>query len=156
MVKNSFDADADSVQIFFGDDSIIVADNGHGMSYEDLKKKWLFVAYSEKRPREEAGKDFRDVVAERGHFAGSKGIGRFSTDRLGETLILQSRPKGKKSTPVNKLTINWNDFEKNDTRHFSDSVPVEYSEEKEFELPKELRQIWRWLCRMGPSSRLNH
>ena len=36
MVKNSFDADADTVQIYFGDDSIVVADNGHGMSYEDL------------------------------------------------------------------------------------------------------------------------
>src|SRR5579872_3797123 len=76
MVKNSFDADAKTVQIFFGEDSIIVADDGTGMSYDDLKNKWLFVAYSEKRPRAELGKDFRDVVAERGHFAGSKGIGR--------------------------------------------------------------------------------
>jgi hypothetical protein len=48
MVKNSFDADAGIVQIYFGADSIVVADNGHGMSYEDLKNKWLFVAFSEK------------------------------------------------------------------------------------------------------------
>src|ERR1700722_16397184 len=78
MVKNSFDADANDVQIFFGKDSIIVADNGHGMTYDDVKKKWLFVAYSEKRPQPDSGKDFRDRVAERGHYAGSKGIGRFS------------------------------------------------------------------------------
>ena len=140
MVKNSFDADANNVQIFVGDDSIIVADNGHGMSFEDLKTKWLFVAYSEKRARAQSGKDFRDVVAERGHYAGNKGIGRFSTDRLGEILILQTRPKSKKSGAVHELTINWNDFEKNDTRLF-ESVPVEYSEEKRFDLPPELRKF---------------
>src|ERR1700751_978862 len=59
MVKNSFDADAETVQIFFGDDSIIVADDGHGMSYGDLENKWLFVAYSEKRQKQqETAEDF--------------------------------------------------------------------------------------------------
>jgi len=140
MVKNSFDADANTVEIYFGEDSIIVADNGHGMSYADLKNKWLFVAYSEKRKQNQSEKDFRDLVAERGHYAGSKGIGRFSSDRLGETLILQTRPEGKKSGPVHKLVIDWNDFENNDTERF-ESVPVEYSEKKEFELPKELRKF---------------
>src|SRR5271169_6481591 len=69
MVKNSFDARADEVYIYFGEDHIIVADNGSGMSYEDLQDKWLFVAYSAKRSQGPA-KDFRDVVAERGRYAG--------------------------------------------------------------------------------------
>src|ERR1043166_618553 len=85
MVKNSFDASADAVYLYFGDDSIVIADNGHGMSQDDLNDKWLFVAYSEKRGQ--AGtKDFRNIIAGRTHYAGSKGIGRFSSDRLGERL----------------------------------------------------------------------
>ena len=83
LVKNSFDAGADSVQLYFGKDRIVVADNGCGMSYDDLTQKWLFVAYSAKRTQRPAD-DFRNVAAERRHFAGSKGIGRFSSDRLGK------------------------------------------------------------------------
>jgi signal transduction histidine kinase len=140
MVKNSFDADATAVEIFFGDDSIVVADNGDGMSYEDLKNKWLFVAYSEKRKRPQPGIDFRDVVADRGHYAGSKGIGRFSSDRLGEVLTLQTRPKGKKHGPVHKLVVNWDDFDQNDKLRF-ETIPVEYSEENSFNLPEALRKF---------------
>lgn len=92
MVKNSFDAGADTVHLHFEEDSVIVADNGSGMSYDDLNEKWLFVAYSSKR-NGDTGDDFRDRAANRGHYAGSKGIGRFSSDRLGEELILQTRPK---------------------------------------------------------------
>ena len=139
MVKNSFDARANTVHIYFGEDSVVIADNGCGMSYEDLKQKWLFVAYSAKR-EQNLEKDFRDVVAERGHYAGSKGIGRFSSDRLGDILILQSRPKAKKSGVVHKLEINWNDFEKDDKKHF-ETVPVEYSEESKFTLPNALAKF---------------
>ena len=89
LVKNSFDAGASTVHLFFDEDNVVVADNGSGMSFNDLKEKWLFVAYSSKREESE-GKDFRDVAAERGHLAGSKGIGRFSSDRLGKEVVLQA------------------------------------------------------------------
>lgn len=49
IVKNSFDAKATYVQITFEDDSITIADNGKGMSLDDIKNKWLFLAYSAKR-----------------------------------------------------------------------------------------------------------
>jgi signal transduction histidine kinase len=137
MVKNSFDADADTVHIYFGDDSIVVADNGYGMSFEDLQNKWLFVAYSEKRQGQQRSKeDFRDVVANRGHYAGSKGIGRFSSDRLGEILVLQTRPKGTKGL-IQKIVVDWSDFEKNDKQRF-ETVDVKHSTQKEFELPRAL------------------
>jgi hypothetical protein len=79
LVKNSFDAQARRVDIFFSEDEIVVSDNGNGMSYEDIKEKWLFVAYSSKRETNEEA-NFRDGIAERKHYAGSKGIGRFSSD----------------------------------------------------------------------------
>jgi signal transduction histidine kinase len=139
LVKNSFDADANQVCIFFGDDAVIVADNGCGMSYEDLNEKWLFVAYSAKR-QQDAEKDFRNVVAERGHYAGSKGIGRFSSDRLGKEIILQTRPKRPKTDIVHRLVIDWQRFERNDKEHF-ETVPVAYTEARRFELPEELEKL---------------
>jgi signal transduction histidine kinase len=137
MVKNSFDAGADTVNLHFEKDSVIVADNGSGMSFEDLNEKWLFVAYSSKRD-EDSEKDFRHLAAERNHYAGSKGIGRFSSDRLGEELILQTRPKGIKGGIVHTLRIDWELFEQNDKEHF-EKVPVEYSKANAFHVPKELR-----------------
>lgn len=138
LVKNSFDAGADSVHLYFDDDMIVIADNGSGMSYEDLTGKWLFVAYSSKRSGGSA-EDFRNVAAERRHYAGSKGIGRFSSDRLGEEVVLQSRPRGR-SKVVHRLTVDWELFEKDAKEHF-EKVPVRYAEQDAFRLPRELRKF---------------
>ena len=135
MVKNSFDAGARDVHIYFGDDRVVVADNGSGMSYEDLNEKWLFVAYSAKRQGED---DYREKAAER-HLAGSKGIGRFSSDRLGAELTLQTRPKGRAST-VHRLDIDWKRFEKDDKEHF-EKIPVEYRHSDEFDAPSALAKF---------------
>src|SRR5882762_1401156 len=112
LVKNAFDAGAGTVHLYFGEGNVVVADNGSGMSYEDLINKWLFVAYSSKREGN-SGEDFRNVAANR-HFAGSKGIGRFSSDRLGHEITLQTRPKQGQSKAVHNLTIDWQRFEKSD------------------------------------------
>ena len=138
LVKNSFDAGADTVQLYFADDRIVVADNGSGMSYDDLTQKWLFVAYSSKRT-ERPKDDFRNVAADRRHFAGSKGIGRFSSDRLGNQVLVQSRTNGKDRN-VHQLTIDWDLFEKNAREHF-ESVPVAYTSAVAFDLPPELAQF---------------
>lgn len=135
MVKNSFDAGATDVHIYFGDDKVVIADNGSGMSYDDLTRKWLFVAYSAKR---NAQANFRDKATDR-HLAGSKGIGRFSSDRLGSELILQTRPKGRSST-VHRLEIDWRKFEKDDQQHF-EKIPVEYRETDHFEAPSSLAKF---------------
>ncbi|WP_296280991.1 ATP-binding protein [Pseudoxanthomonas sp.] len=136
LVKNSFDASASSVQLYFGDEVICVADNGVGMSYEDLTSKWLFVAYSSKRSDERAD-DFRNLAADRRHYAGSKGIGRFSSDRLGEEVVIQSRTHGAGET-VHQLTVDWELFEKDSKEHF-DKVPVAYVSKQSFDVPTELR-----------------
>lgn len=138
LVKNSFDAGADTVYLHFGKDRIVVADNGSGMSYDDLTQKWLFVAYSSKRT-ERPEDDFRNVAADRRHFAGSKGIGRFSSDRLGKQVLVQSRTKGK-DRQVHQLTVDWDRFEKNDREHF-EAVPVAYAATAAFDLPTELAKF---------------
>lgn len=55
LVKNSYDAGASKATISFkqsddGTKRIIISDNGCGMTYADIINKWLFVAYSEKKP----------------------------------------------------------------------------------------------------------
>ncbi len=138
LVKNSFDAGARNVHLYFGDGSVVVADDGSGMSYKDLIDKWLFVAYSAKRDAERH--DFRNVVAGRGHYAGSKGIGRFSSDRLGEVLTLQTRSRDDNRDVVHHLTIDWGRFEQNAKEHF-DQVPVVYRETSAFALPPGLKKF---------------
>lgn len=135
LVKNSFDAGADKVELFFDGNRVVVADNGIGMDYDDLTEKWLFVAYSAKR--EENKEDFRDKVAQRAHYAGSKGIGRFSSDRLGQGLILQTRPKSNKTGIVHRLDVDWSKFDESDKKRF-EKIPVTYAEQKSFILPVEL------------------
>lgn len=146
LVKNSFDASAKTVHLFFGSDSIVVADNGSGMTYDDLRNKWLFVAYSSKRDTS-ATRDFRDLADDRNHYAGSKGIGRFSSDRLGEQITLQTRAKGKDHT-VHRLVVDWRRFDKNEKEHFQ-QIPVSYSESSSFEVPEELTKFSRTL---GPGT----
>lgn len=140
LVKNSFDAEATQVDLFFGGNQIVIADNGVGMSYDDIRKKWLFVAYSSKRsPHRPAG--FRDDIAERRHYAGSKGIGRFSSDRLGKAIKLQTRPRSEASGSVHSIVVDWTLFDNNHLDHF-ESIGVTYAEQLTgFILPTEIPKL---------------
>ncbi len=113
LVKNSCDAGATQVEINFMSsnnkdvDKIIISDNGCGMTAEDLQEKWLFMAYSEKRHSQN-----------KRIYAGSKGVGRFSCDRLGSELLLTSKKITDKL--ANRLFIDWSLFEQNDTQRVED------------------------------------
>ena len=128
LVKNSFDAHATLVEIFFTKDAIVIADNGKGMSESDILGKWLFVAYSAKRDGTE-DRDYRNEIGKRHRaYAGAKGVGRFSCDRLGTQLRLSSRSEGH---PVQVLDIDWTRYEKNAKQDFG-SIDVELSSASAF------------------------
>ena len=108
LVKNSYDAQAKKVTLKFEDVEedvrrngrrIIIVDNGGGMDKSDIEDKWLNIAYSDKLTitRQSGAK-----------FAGNKGVGRFSCDRLGSSLDMLTR---KKNGDLYRLRINWLDFE---------------------------------------------
>lgn len=137
LVKNSFDARATRVDLLFEGRSLYVCDNGTGMSRSDIDSKWLFVAYSSKRKGQKKSSDFRDSISDRKHYAGSKGIGRFASDRLGETVILKTRAKGSKIRTIHQIEVNWKDFDGDLTKHFTD-IDLEYSTVNNFDLPKPL------------------
>ncbi|APR67512.1 hypothetical protein CN03_11555 [Thalassolituus oleivorans] len=139
LVKNSFDAYADRVDIHFLDDAIYVIDNGKGMSKDDIVKKWLFVAYSAKSDHSENNNlnaDYRrDLRSKRSAFSGNKGIGRFSCDRLGRNLQIES--KSSSDNVVNILNLNWDLFENNISSEFG-SVEVDYNTSNDFSVVRSL------------------
>ena len=49
LVKNAFDAHAKKVTITFKTNHITIEDDGKGMDLDDIKEKWLFVAYWAKK-----------------------------------------------------------------------------------------------------------
>ena len=113
LVKNSYDADASVVSIKIsprvglnetGGGQIIIADDGHGMSYNDLVEKWLEPATENKVSKPNSP----------GHRAmlGAKGIGRFAASRLGHLLFLESFAQNETSISVEKseLKVDWDIF----------------------------------------------
>ncbi len=110
LVKNAKDAGSPSVSISFsislseadskGNQEIVteltIMDYGKGMTEFDINTKWLNIAYSEKKGKTER------------NYAGNKGVGRFSCDRLGTNLVLYTKAAGDEHI---KLPINWELFE---------------------------------------------
>lgn len=137
LVKNSYDAFATKVEITFEPERIIIADNGKGMTLDDLKNKWLFLAYSAKKDgtedieeeTEKKQESYRDKINR--YYAGAKGVGRFSCDRLGSNLVLKT--KSAKDSNAEQLTINWKDFEKDQKNEF---IKINVQHEKLSYVPK--------------------
>lgn len=134
LVKNSYDAHATRVDVQIDADRIVIKDNGKGMNLDDIKNKWLFVAYSAKKDSTEDDdinkdddryRDYRNKINTKRGFAGAKGIGRFSCDRLGAKLKITSRKIGESKLHV--LNVNWDDFEEDAKKEFID-IPISYSE----------------------------
>jgi signal transduction histidine kinase len=127
LVKNSFDAKAKDVVITFDDDRLVIADNGDGMSKTEIKNKWLFVAYSAKKTEIQESTSNRkqqNSIKQKRYYAGAKGIGRFSSDRLGKSLLLTTKTSN--SDICEKIDIDWSRFEKDQKQEFI-SIPVSYS-----------------------------
>lgn len=121
LVKNSYDAVAHNVSIVFKNiyspnATITIKDNGSGMSKDDIINKWLFVAYSEKR-----NPSYRDKIKR--SVAGAKGVGRFSCDRLGKNVRIETKREEEKIRHI--VSIEWSDFERNSLENFSD-INVDY------------------------------
>lgn len=132
LVKNSFDARAKKVNICFEQDKIIIIDDGKGMSKDDILNKWAFVAYSAKREGEE-DQDYREKINHR--YAGSKGVGRFSCDRLGNFLNLQTKKENFSS--IQSITVNWDDFEESSKNEFQ-NIEIKSEVLDAFDLPNGL------------------
>ncbi len=123
LIKNAYDADATQVTVLLENvtrphGTIIVEDNGTGMTFEAIKSHWMRIATDDKvrhpislifgRPR-----------------TGAKGIGRFAARRLTNKLILDSvarREDGIKE----RITVTFDWKEKFKAGQTLTEIPVTY------------------------------
>ena len=141
LVKNSYDAKSAHIRIIFNNilgpksqSKIFIVDDGKGMSLEDIEEKWLAVGFSEKKfiePKEIINK--KGVITSNRAFAGAKGIGRFSADRLGRFFSMYTRQQ--KNNELKMINLDWKNFEKNQEENF-DSIDVNYNTDQS--IPKEV------------------
>jgi len=98
LVKNCYDANATEVTITFdnvgldknGESSISIKDDGIGMSFTDIKDKWMVIGTSNKRSNPFSPEPFyRKCV-------GEKGIGRFAVDKLGDKVNIITKQSEEK------------------------------------------------------------
>ena len=148
LVKNAYDAHATKVVVRFdnlakpSDAKLTIIDDGKGMTREDLYEKWLFVAYSAKKHAvEDEGlrkRDYRDLIGVDRPFAGAKGIGRFSCDRLGRYLNIYTRREAG-SDSFETLMVDWREFEGDDQRRFEE-IDIEHGQTPEAQVPHSIRR----------------
>jgi signal transduction histidine kinase len=107
LVKNAYDADAETVKIRFagldtGIPLLVIEDNGHGMTEKQLRDQWMVIGTPNKlRSAESPGK--HRVLT------GEKGLGRLGLDRLCKKTLVQAFVE-EEGRGV-ELYINWEEYE---------------------------------------------
>ena len=111
-MKNCYDANATEVEVLFenvGFDAstadkskgrITIKDNGFGMSFEDIRDKWMVIGTSNKRKNPISPAPFSRRCV------GEKGIGRFAVDKLGDKVNIIT--KRANSNGWLNVEIDWN------------------------------------------------
>jgi len=122
LVKNSYDADATEAIVRMKNvrqpgGTIVVEDNGIGMSLSMFKKTWMRIATIDKEENP-ISKIFKRKKA------GKKGIGRFACRRLSKKLILKSVSEENNKKEELSAIFNWPAFTPGSDVN---EIPVEYS-----------------------------
>jgi signal transduction histidine kinase len=106
LIKNAYDADATIVDVDFINSNqkggtLIISDNGVGMTEDQLVNGFMRISSAEK---------IHHPISERFNRtkAGRKGIGRFATQRLGEQLTIVTQTK--EIDKALKIVIDWNRY----------------------------------------------
>lgn len=128
LVKNCYDANAENVQLTFEnlnplcpESRIIIEDDGLGMTFEDIRDKWMVIGTSSKRRNRTSPSPYNRVVA------GKKGVGRFAVDKLGGKLIMKTKKKG---SPIwHCLETDWTKYAEEENRQLE--LDFENSSEKQ-------------------------
>ncbi len=110
LVKNCYDANSTKVTVEFFDvnprsdkSRVVIKDNGTGMTFADVRDKWMVIGTSSKRKSNTSPAPFNRKVT------GRKGVGRFAVDKLGAKLLLKTRKANDKQTLC--LETDWSAYE---------------------------------------------
>lgn len=109
LIKNAYDADATDVTITFDrvtepGGTIVVQDNGNGMTLDKLKTAWMRIATPDARDNPTSARYARPRT-------GAKGVGRFACRRLAQRLELSSvaeRGDGRRERIL--ISFDWDRF----------------------------------------------
>ena len=123
LVKNSYDADATKVIIYFNnldssDRSIVIEDDGSGMTPEIIQNVWLTIGTDYKKKKAKVSPVFGRTSL------GNKGVGRLAVHRLADEIMLESQAVG--DMFCSKLHINWKSLVQSEQYIQDLSVNVEY------------------------------
>ena len=99
LIKNSYDADASQVVIIMRPDRIEVIDNGQGMTFEELRDRWMRIGTTQKASDQFSRRLRRPLT-------GSKGVGRLAVQLLGNQLLLESASDQQPNRMI-RVEINW-------------------------------------------------
>lgn len=105
LVKNSYDADSEEVEIIFNDlntpsQSIVIQDDGYGMTLSTIKDVWLEIGTDYKRGKK------RKPSPKFGRISlGEKGVGRLAVHKLGRRFTLETQREGDMFS--SRIHIDW-------------------------------------------------
>jgi signal transduction histidine kinase len=104
LIKNSYDAKATLVQLTIDQTNKIMTiyDNGYGMDNYTIENHWLVVGTSNRLEYKEEIIEASDLPL------GEKGLGRFSTMKLGERLLLETTTN--ESEFIWNLDVDWTQY----------------------------------------------
>lgn len=109
LVKNCYDANANEVTVSFENvgigktsSSICIKDDGIGMSFDDIRDKWMVIGTSNKRSNPLTPEPYRRKCV------GEKGIGRFAVDKLGNKVNIIT--KQEKAEQWLNVEIDWETY----------------------------------------------
>ena len=105
LVKNAYDADAETVRVVLNnierrDASIVVEDDGDGMTLETIRDIWLVPGHDHRARQRRASKRTRLNRLP----LGEKGVGRFAAHKLGNRIELVTRARDQ---PECVVSIDW-------------------------------------------------
>ena len=107
VVANAYDADAEKVYINFNsdDEEIIIIDDGHGMTLDDLNKKFLYVGYSKRENGDKSTPRYRRKVM------GRKGIGKLSLFSIANQVDVHTAKKNEQTGKIERNALRLDRFE---------------------------------------------
>ena len=148
LIKNAYDADADSVEVRFEDfnkdmthnerSRIVVRDDGAGMTSETVRTQWMNPAAPQKYlyKRDGSGR----TLGKNRIIQGEKGIGRFAVLKLGRVTTVTTRPREVGFETV--LTYDFSRFDDDFVSEngqqkeiFLDQIKIDYLQSKPAKLP---------------------
>jgi signal transduction histidine kinase len=144
FVKNAYDAGAKNVSVRFSlsgsPTSVSISDDGIGMDEDAFRFNWLRPGFSQKSVDYKGDAPLTNVSPEAGRLAatrkpaGEKGLGRLSAGRLGEQMIVWTRPS--QTVPWLRVEFVWSRFDDMYTSIDEINIPFEYRDEAPSEAKK--------------------